>query len=349
MDAKQSQLADAIDSLIDALVKTDKPDIPRRLDDHERQAALKVVEDIHEHIHPRRLPSDIEWFWTTWHPRSFGYSVGFPRLTSPDFALESWLDDSKWPRALIWVSYSSHCFHGVELEYPGSKPSLLFYDSYSGEGLRLIAPNLATFISAHARDIEAHPEFEVSELWHEIGDDSVTGFCNEALSADGIEMEGPYEWHSPLDLPKRWQIQQGFDESALVLRGATHTIAELESVRSDGAVEATIVGTCLGGGGNTYGMSILFSDATGEVEVWIPSTVPNLGGLGRDESCEIDILAIPGSSEDFKHSDFDFESQQATQSALAGDMAQASIHVANVGEMLRNAKHPVTAIAVRPI
>ncbi len=341
------RLSAAIDWLTEAAETLGANTKPRRLGEAEQSKALTVIADIQRAIAPRRLPVEIEWFWKTWDPASFGWLVGHPPLTEPSFALETWERDLEWPRALFWVAYESHCFLGVELDYDGSPGPRIYYDCYaSGEGLRLRAPDLATMISGAAAALESGEYETFGPNTFSVGEGMIDR-CHEALDVGGIgrDERGPFDYYDLRTCPERWRLQVGVDDAAFELRGASCTIAELHDARRYDVVEATIVGRMHVRGGQGSGRLVELSDDTGRADIWIPSSVPNIGG-GSGDTCEIDVVARPNDGPDITMRDFEGDHSEITRRALSGDMEGAAAAGRRIGEYM-DRDHPIVAKAVR--
>jgi hypothetical protein len=245
----------------------------------------------------------------------------------------------------MWIAYESHCFIGVELDYPESAGPMLFADCYaSGSGLQLVAPNLATWISASAAAIEVNPDsFDGSFA------DDATRRCEDALAVAGIRPDerGPYDWSDMLQCPTRWQRQQGIDYETLALRGATHTIAELHDARRRGPVEATIIGEVRTAGGSLSGRLVVVDDGAETAEVWVPASVANVGG-NDVQTFEVDVAAEALTGPETSFDDTRDSHIETTRRALAGDAAGATEAAREMSEFLHQ-NHPIVARALRPL
>lgn len=91
------------------------------------------------------------------------------------------------------------------------------------------------------------------------------------------------------DWPREWLQPLGVTEASLVLRGATHTIAQLVSEAAHGPVTGTIRGRVVTGSGGGGWWSPVVADGTGEIVVTCDtSQVPMVVSVG--EEGEFDVL-----------------------------------------------------------
>lgn len=342
------RLADAIDRLCAVASVNGAADEPRRLDADERERARAVVVDVKARLRPFRLPPDIEWFWLTWSPHSFGQLTGHPHLTDPGFAIRCREDDESWPPVLLPVAYESHCFLAVELEYPDSPGPRIYDYCYAGEGFRLRALDFAAVFAAAAATFEAGDAVDHGQAWLSPGS-SVDDRYRHELDVHGIRSEerGPFDVFNILSQPVRWQRAAGVDEASVALTGATHTIAELQAARREGTVTGTIVGHGATRGATGSGRLDLVRDGTGEVEVWVPGSVPSLGPSGGGHA-EYDVVAQRLDRSDQTLDDFDADHAEVISRVLAGDIEGAGMAAVPMGEFLSR-DHPVVATAVRPV
>lgn len=343
-----TRLADAVDRLCEAAKERGAADVPRRLDADERERAQAVVSEIKTRLQPFGLPADIEWFWLTWYPHSFGQLTGHPHLTDPRFAIDSREDDESWPPVLLPVAYESHCFLAVELEYPDSPGPGIYDYCYAGEGFRLRAPDLAVVFAAAAATFEAGDVVDYGQARLSPGE-SVHDRYRQALDGRGIPSEerGPFDVFNILSQPARWQRAVGVDASSVALTGATHTIDELLVARRHGSVTGTIVGHGTTRAGTGSGRLDLVRDSTGEVEVWVPGSVPSLGPPG-DGYAEYDVVATRLDRSDQTLDDFNADHAEVIRRALAGDIEGAGAAALPMGDFLSR-DHPVVATSVRPV
>lgn len=179
--------------------------------------------------------------------------------------------------------------------------------------------------------------------------DSVCDRYRNALDAEGIapDERGPFDDFDILTQPVRWRRAGGIDESTFTPTGATHTIAELLAGRGHGTVTGTIVGHGATRAGTGSGRLDLVRDDTGEVEVWVPSSVPSLGSSGGGYN-EYDVVAQRFDGPDQTLDDFDADHTEVVRRALSGDIEGADAAAVAMGDFLSR-DHPVVATAVRPV
>ena len=97
-----------------------------------------------EAVAPLRLPTEVRTLWET---VAIGTSRGlrvepFPRLISPEFALDSWhhlrtdLEEELPPNLAVLVGYESHNWMSIELDMDGVQGGALFFWSVGGGYVR---------------------------------------------------------------------------------------------------------------------------------------------------------------------------------------------------------------------
>ncbi len=321
-------LSHAIDWYLDVIPRSMRPGAGPPPDS---DATASALADIADAIAPLRLPAELVWLWQTWDVRRF--SLVPPRLTDPEFALDSWRRnavESQQPRILFPVAYESWKFRLIELGGPDEYPAPLWEYSYGDGGYELRSASLASLFRAFAAATEAA---EVRPPSDETDRDETPGpaFDGSVYFA-AVERHLSESPHSGRDRsvadhlpywPAHWQAAQGVNEESFKRLGATHTVQSFAEAAARGPVLGRIVGRfrVQGGGGiGPGGASASFgrlSDETGSLRALLPNSVLDVGG--RRDVVEVELEANgPVSNPPLPNTG------AITDAALRGDIASAS-------------------------
>jgi hypothetical protein len=144
------QITEALDALAAAL---DAAEVPR----WSPPQTLTALEELEAELFPLRLPDDVREFWSRVDARTLR-AEPFPRLTTPEFALDSWREvragyTALLPLALVPVAYESHGCMTVELDV-GDVPGGTLFESVISEptGFARRFDSLADWL-AHVADL----------------------------------------------------------------------------------------------------------------------------------------------------------------------------------------------------
>jgi hypothetical protein len=270
-------------------------------------AVVDQLEVIRTEISPLTLPDELDWFWRTWDPYGFS-ELPFPRLTTPEFALESYreaVQDPPYPVVLFPIAYQSHCFLLVELVHPGWIEPRIYWYCFDEGTFQLLHRSLAALFNGFLDALDAADLSEA--IWED--DEALASALEEArddayrLVRQRIEEATTYEdrripAYKSLQWPKSWLDAQGLDPGLAVPQGPTHTVVEFERLRQTAEVEARIVGTVhvLAGGGITpEGAASIarIEDETGAMLVLIRPDATPFGYAERGQLCELEVIGRP--------------------------------------------------------
>lgn len=210
----------------------------------------------------------------------------YPEFIGPEFALTGWQmarDEApaQQPLVLVNVAYNSHECLSVELETDDLPGGALFewFLSDPSDGFKRRFDGIADWIGHVARMIARGTSVRV---------DSERGPWLQLPSEHELDIWGPPPGPHPvhgtrlrierdiLAWPEHWQRANGLHPDHLVLRGATHTIAELLATPQAQPVRATIAAqvTSLFGG---RGVRVRVDDRSAMIDVYCPPETTLLG------------------------------------------------------------------------
>ncbi len=253
-----------------------------------------VVDTIRRLAAPAEATDDLLSFVRSW--RTGDHSVLFEWLMDADLlgTIRECDRANRYPHALmpVFMNYKGSVW--VELataDHPGGRVFRGWYDEGGG---RLIAHDLAEIIDLHSDVIEAggltvapdgFVDFESAELEDRI-----------AVRLEGLPVV-PGRDFSAYDRPswpEHWLALEGESAATWALRGATHTVAQLDEARETGTLNATVVATfreTSGGGG--YGSFGFISDDGARLSVYVPLEIAARLGHIHHRLCELDVIAMP--------------------------------------------------------
>ena len=259
----------AVRSLGDALVDAgfERPRPPRDVD---------WLAEVNATVAPLRVPEQPERFWRLVDPATLR-AVVFPRLISPEFALDSWRrvraeSPPQDPHNLLLIGYESWNCMWIELDDDDRRGGTLFdgrldadaffrryncledwldriveliaagsaerIDATSGSYLRVVDPRDELALAA-PRDLPRHPLYGDRT---EIGRDTLT-------------------W------PAHWQRASGIDPHDAEPRGATHTIADVLASDPASELRVTVAGRVMDLAGSGTSVRVRVSDGTGAIDI----------------------------------------------------------------------------------
>ncbi|HYN31191.1 MAG TPA: hypothetical protein VES40_01085 [Ilumatobacteraceae bacterium] len=211
---------------------------------------INMLDTIAEAIAPFRVPPDIDHFYRSWSITSAAGWFG-PELCDLSFALDSWRmhqeDQPPWPSTVLFpIAYTSHWYHMVELDHPGSLGPFIYDCAYAGGRFTLAHSCLAAWIEWATIELDAgrvvrYPgTFATLEVEGPSEDTVPTRI--ELLRRDGVpESELDHFDDGDRSLwPLRWNLADGYDPADYELRGATGTVQDFVDALREGAATATL-------------------------------------------------------------------------------------------------------------
>lgn len=243
-------------------------------------------------IAPFRLPADIDHFYRTW---SITSAAGWfkPELCDVSFALDTWRrhqeDQPPWPSTVLFpIASSSHRYHMVELDHPGSLGPFIYDCAYAGGRFTLTHSCLAAWIEWATGELDAGRVVQhsdtVSTLEVDVPSEATVPTRVELLRRDGVP-ESELDHFDDGDRrgwPLRWNLADGYDPADYQLRGATGTIQGFVDALHEGAATATLHVVFA----RRSGLDVEIADDTGFLVVRLPA-----GGqpFGFGRAWEIDV------------------------------------------------------------
>ncbi len=255
---------------------------------------IEMLTTINEAIAPLRMPADIEHFYRTWSITSAAPWFG-PELCDLSFAFDSWLlhqeDQPPWPTTVLFpIAYSSHWYHMVELDHPGSLGPFIYDCAYAGGRFTLVHSCLAAWIEWATVELDAGRITRYSDTFASLeveGPSEETDPTRiELLRRDGVpESELDYFDDGDRRLwPLRWNLADGYDPGDYEIRGATGTIQDFVDSLHDGPAKATLHVAFA----RQSGLNVEIADDTGFLVARLP---PGGRPFGSGRAWEIDVEA----------------------------------------------------------
>jgi hypothetical protein len=267
---------------------------------------LEGLSELEAELAPMRLPEEVREFWQQVDVRTLRASP-YPGFSTPDFALTSWRTaraefSAFQPLAVVQVGYESHACMSAELDLDGIEGGALFewFVSDASGGFERRFNSMADWVSHVAALIDdrrflrreradgpwllvPHPDdYENDRAAH-------TPPAHPRYG-DTLRIGGDI-----LDWPEHWRRANGVRPENLVLRGATHTVAELLASPPETELRATVAARVVDlaglGGASTR---VRVEDATGRMDVACPGNTSLLGPRMR-VWYEFDVIVTPGS------------------------------------------------------
>ncbi len=253
--------------------------------------------NLRERIAPLTLPDELVEFWERWEPGSFEL-LGESLITfyEPTQALEGYEETVglQYPRILLPVlseASHSHVF-AIELCSPNHPGSRTFAIDFHLGTTRMIGVGIADPLDLFRCAIESTEAMqEQSPYPGPIDVDRYSHLLQLAFGEIGhLQVEDLVlaTW------PQHWRDVEGYTVDWLQPRGATHTVAEFDTLReSDGEFSGVLHGqyrTSVAGG-LLFGAVGQLRDSTGSIQVFIPDGCRS-GGSGPDGWCEMEVEAV---------------------------------------------------------
>lgn len=243
-------------------------------------------------IAPFRIPADLRRLWGRIDFGLIDAWLPVPPAQSLDQAIDFYEIfhgvPSASPRCLIPFGYISHIHLLVEPDGVDGPYGSVFMTE-PGDGFTRFLPSIIDWVD-WATDCLASQALEVSEYGGWMDSSVSDAMARERLvSAPDHPVHGR-EITYDLDArtwPASWQRSAGLSDASWALRGPSHTIAEIERLRSNGDVRARIHSRVIG----IFGDNIRVADDSGELEIWCPPESRQFGPI-LGERFELDIQAV---------------------------------------------------------
>ena len=225
-------------------------------------------------VEPLVVPDQLIALWR--HvAEGWGWLVDAGDLVSPHVALEMWqehgsVDWPPFPPTLLPIAFASHVYLTIELGYPGrTAGGALLRVPF--EQIEPVSPDLAT-----ALDLVASAMSEAQVRWNgtwwdgadieELQRSRAIGYAWPAH----LTRIGTVAANLPLTWPPVWQLAAGIDPADAEPRGATASLAGLESTSA--GVSVRVSARVLGLVGSGAGSLVTFGDDTATIRCWCPAT-----------------------------------------------------------------------------
>lgn len=312
----------------------------------------RVLADVRREIAPLRLPEELERFWRLVDPESVTVAP-YPRLTSPAFALRSWVmhrDESPGmtPRLLFPVACESHGFLFAELEDGTGQGGAVYEWGYGGSRFLLRFGGVAGYLDLLATMVELGELRRHDSGWIEVDPDrrwadaaavrlAAADLPPRVAAAADVD-DDPRTW------PEHWLRSSGLDAEVRTPRGRTTTVAELLRRAASGEARGTIHGTVTRLAGSGAGCRISVDDGTGELDVWCPAAICAFGPVIR-RRFELDVVARHAAPPP----DWSSDQRRVQDDALVGSLEAAQAAAMDLYATAFQTTAAAEATAVRPL
>ncbi len=296
------------------------------------------IEAVRVSIRPLQLHPHLVWFWQQW-PR-FGRECTFPGFGEPAVAQDV---HQALPKALLEIGHGDgghYLLADLTTGHDGGPGPLIYgwSQAWWNECRLLVAgvTDLMRYMVAIFdldREVDFIAQADRLEQW--------------LPPTVHDELEQPVDLGDAATWPERWRRAEGLTNRSFTSRGATHTVAALETARRRGSVKATLVGNVRNLAGSAAGTLVRLTDGTGSVQILVPAALAPLG-RSPSETYEIDVVAEPLNGPERSRSDTRETTAEIQRLALSGDIEAAARAAVPLGHYV-NGPHPIVATAKRPI
>lgn len=258
-------------------------------------------------VHPFVLPRQVEALYR-WRAGGDSGVFGGWRMLRPDEVVSHYdftTTQLGYPRAWLPV-FDDQMVNVVTLDLPGQEPSdpSVWYGHTHDPFLHRLFDSVEALLDVVCDAVEAGVIVERPHWGIGLGPDgeSLDGGAWSDLRLG--RSPGSFRWPDPPDgtylscfpepdWPRPWLRAVGVTDDSLLLRGATHTIADLIATAASGPVTATIRGRVITGSGGRGWWSPVVSDGSAEIVVHCDTAlVPIQPSVGQEAEFDV-VLESP--------------------------------------------------------
>jgi len=309
--------------------------------------AVRRVDEIATAFQPLELPDELRAFWSGWDPSSLQWPVFDGFIPLHHIVDRRELEYPPWPAVLVPIADWTQARIWVELgtrAHPGGR---IFHSYQDESALRLWAFGVSGLLDLVSETLERDL---INDRTGDLHETNFTAVVKRALDSQiGEAVPRTYEGISRIGFPEHWRDAEGLARDHFELRGATHTVRTLGLQRqTTESVSATLVGTyeTSVGGGPLQGCVGVFSDATGELQVFVPQLTGLAGAVGQDGGVEIDVLAVAPNGSGLRSLSAKNDLQQAVS---GGQYDYDNDIVVRLFEQMKHLDTSVVVTGLRPI